>query len=121
MIGACGECLGRAGLIAALAPFIERRVNASKGATAADLLGLPDDQLCAALGRGDGSELFDQVSSRVRTSEEIRGDLERHGCWSICRHDPEYPASLLDLGSPAQVLCSFAARAAISKALRVRL
>lgn len=99
-MSACAECLARSLLLAALAGHIDRSVDRGAGERARDLLALRDaellDSVCTAGGAG--------VLRRTRSVSARRGleaALERGGCWSVCRHELEFPAALARLEGSA--------------------
>lgn len=97
---ACDACLRRTALIAQLAPHVERgrRDRRKLG----EMLSLCDERLIAALAGGRRSailrahESFDPGRARER--------LAGASMHAICRHDPRYPARMLEAGDAPAVL-----------------
>jgi DNA processing protein len=99
-VSPCDDCLRRAWLVAALAPWLQR-VGGPPVVRA--LLALEDAELLAALAAGPkgapiraGHRAFDPADARKR--------CRTAGLEAICRCDPAYPAALRDLEAPPAVL-----------------
>lgn len=108
-VSACPACLSRALLLRNLAPNISRAVDRRAGDRARDLLALDDRALARAV-------TADRATARAALSDAA-GDaahgalsrrLEQEGCFSACRHDRDWPASLSRLG-PAEPAALFGA------------
>ncbi len=97
---ACARCLTRGLLLQQLAPRLARTVDRGRGSRARDLLALDDDELCAAagLGLGERPRVGGAAEPRARDLADQLGPL---GCWAACRHEPDWPASLVVLGDSA--------------------
>jgi DNA processing protein len=96
--GACAECASRAILLGLLAAHIDRSVDRRAGDRARDLLSLDDHDLGRAVAGGDGAGCLRRARSRT-AHEALAAALAATGCWSTCRHAPDYPPALLDLGA----------------------
>jgi DNA processing protein len=103
---ACDDCLRRACLVAALADHLAR---ASPKAAALDAaLGLPDDELLAALAPSAAKR---ERLRRAADPEAARADAAAAGLAPVCRHGDAYPPALSDLTGPPAVLFATDARA----------
>jgi DNA processing protein len=91
---ACAECLRRAWMLRALAPYIDRAASGAVGRRCAELLALSSADLCAAVAPKDAERLLEQAAKLPE--RDLRRALERAGCWSLCRHADAYPAGLRD-------------------------
>jgi DNA processing protein len=99
-MSACDACLRRTALVALLAPHVERgRRNRRK---LSEMLSLSDERLIEALA-GDrraairhAHEAFDPARARER--------LVATSMHAVCRHDPCYPARLLEADDAPAVL-----------------
>ncbi len=83
---ACGACLRRSQLIAALAPRLDRRRRDRESVST--LLGLPDGALARALAL-PGVPALPAVDTAAA---------------ALCRHHPAYPSRVLELAAPPAVL-----------------
>ncbi|MDX6672808.1 MAG: processing protein [Solirubrobacteraceae bacterium] len=99
-MSACDDCLRRAWLVAALAPWLQR-VGGPPVVRA--LLALEDAELLAALAAGAkgapiraGHRAFDPADARRR--------CRAAGLQAVCRCDSGYPVALRDLEAPPAVL-----------------
>jgi len=99
---ACPSCLRRGLLLARLAPYLEKHLGGASSAPVCDLLALCSGDLCAAVAPGRDKELIRQLDAIPE--EGLRQTLESSGCWAVCRHDPLYPAGLLDQDQPPWAL-----------------
>ncbi len=99
---ACADCLRRARLLAALAPYMERAAGAGPPARPAELLALPSDDLAVAIAPAVATRLLAAVESA--SEDRLATSLEAAGCWAVCRHDPLYPGRLRDLPAVPWVL-----------------
>jgi DNA processing protein len=100
--GACAECLTRPWLLAELGPYLERIVSLERGSRVAELLALADEDLVEAAAPKDGKRLLAQVAALGEGKR--RAQLERAGCWALCRHDPRFPEALTQMGDPPRTL-----------------
>ena len=88
---ACDECLRRSALLAAMAHFVARSLDASRKVPL--LLALPDDQLVAAVGGEDSRQAlgvlrgFDAARARRRANDA--------GLVALCHHDKRFPQCLV--------------------------
>ncbi len=96
---ACDACLRRALLLERLAPYIERVATGAPGSRAPELLALRDEALTRAVGGRDAARLL--AESEANDPERLRRTLDAAACWATCRHQPEYPSTLHDLGDEA--------------------
>jgi DNA processing protein len=99
---ACGECLGRAWLVASLAGYIETAVDKTPGNRARELLALPDEELARGLAGSKASSFLERA--RERDPERMLAEVRGSGAWATCRHDELYPNSLHDLGDAPAVI-----------------
>ena len=100
---ACPECLRRAWLVGSLAGHIENAVDRSvPGRRVHEILALSDGDLAEAMARSRAKEFLRRAGERdpARLGEAVAGAQ----AWACCRHDPLYPASLMDLGDPPAAL-----------------
>jgi DNA processing protein len=99
---ACGDCLRRAWLVAALAGHIDKAVDRTPGNRARELLALPDEALAEAMARSRARTFLQRAAERdpVRMLAAISGS----GAWASCRHDDLYPEALRDLGDAPAVI-----------------
>ncbi len=98
--GACDRCLRRSWLVAHLAAYLER-LRADRGRIR-EVLALPDERLIGALAGRHGDAVADEW--RALDVAALRRSWRAAGVTSICRHEPEYPSGLHDLGDPPAVL-----------------
>jgi DNA processing protein len=102
---ACDACLRRAHLIGLLSPRVAGLLE-RPGRRPAGLLGLPEDELLAAIA-GSRKGTVRQALDHFRPDEE-RGRLAGFDVHAVCRHDASYPRPLGDLEDPPAVLFSTA-------------
>jgi DNA processing protein len=98
-MGACDACLRRTWLLGGLAAHIDRVVSGTPGSRARELLALDDDELVQAVGGDAARRRLEEV--RALPTSELRGTMDRAGCWALCRHDTGYATALRDLGGEA--------------------
>lgn len=91
----CEQCLGRGLLLRELAARLDRAVDRGAGRRARDLLALGDAELCRALGAEP------VLGPRPGAVADLTAEVATTGCWTICEHDPEWPAALGRLGAAA--------------------
>jgi DNA processing protein len=91
---ACAECLRRAGLLALLAPYIERLATGAPGLRSPELLRLSSEDLVEAAAPRDGERLL--AEAEARSERRLREDLSVAGCWACCRHHALFPEGLRD-------------------------
>lgn len=96
---ACDRCLGRSLLLQDLAARLDRAVDRRAGERARDVLALSDRELAEALG-ADGPGALAACRDPARLAG-LRSELEGLGAWSVCRHEPGWPADLEALGDSA--------------------
>lgn len=90
---ACIECLRRAWLLAALAPYIERGVNLAEiNESTADLLRLSNEDLTQAVAPKVAAQLLARIDAF--SEEWLLEELQTACCWACCRHSSTYPQSL---------------------------
>ena len=94
---ACDDCLRRAALIAALAPWLD--VEWRKRSAPAGVLSLPDGELVALDGSGRTARAHSAFSPR-RARERISAAR----LTALCRCDDGYPQRLRELADPPAVL-----------------
>src|SRR3954447_11889778 len=101
MIDACHGCLGRAYLVAHLAPriagLLDRPSRRPRG-----LLALPDERLIAAV-----AGTHDEDARRCVEefdSDPVREELAGKGCFAVCRPAAPYPPGLTELVDPPPVV-----------------
>jgi DNA processing protein len=97
---ACPACLRRSWLIAKLAPFIQVACDDRAGRRTAELLGLADTELAAAVAPRRVDELL--TWNAALAEDELWRRLDDAGCWAVCRHDGSFPDGLDD-GADAPV------------------
>jgi DNA processing protein len=97
---ACSACLARTWLIARLAGAIEIARHHKRRLR--EILALSEDQLVAGLGGVRAGVIADELD-RLDV-DGLREAVERSGLEAACRHDPTYPARLLDLDDAPAVL-----------------
>lgn len=88
---ACPECLRRAWLLAALAPYINHLLCGAPGGRF-KLLALSNEDLVGFV----APEVAVHVLSRIEAlpPEQFADELELAECWACCRHDERFPDSL---------------------------
>jgi DNA processing protein len=91
---ACGDCLRRSWLLAALGPYVERISTGDVGSRSPELLRLSNEDLVEVAAPKIAGQMLARIAAlpETRLSEE----LELAGCWACCRHGDLYPASLRD-------------------------
>ena len=90
----CEDCLRRAWLIGDLSGHIEVAAEGGLGKQARELLALPDEDLAAAMARGQAGEILARAGDR--DAGELRDRVEAARAWACCCHDPLYPAALAE-------------------------
>ena len=105
MRNSCSACLRRASLLGFLAPWIADRAG-RRGALAARLLGLSDEELIAAAAPKQAARAHEYLDSF--DPEMAREGLVRAGVDSACTHSTSYPELLRGLADPPAVLFSTA-------------
>jgi DNA processing protein len=99
---ACAACLRRGLLIRELAAHIDRSVHRAPGSRAREILALDDRDLAAALTSGPGqADRVLEVTAARAGSSSFGEQLDRAGCWAICRHEPGWPRAFERLGDAA--------------------
>ncbi len=111
---ACGDCLRRAWLVAALAGHIDKAVDRTAGNRARELLALSDEELAKAMAPSEASSFLE--AARERDPARMLAAVTGSGAWATCRHDDVYPEALHDLGDAPAVLFG-RGRAAVLAAL----
>lgn len=96
-VAACGDCLRRVDLIAALAGRIEIEWRGRKGRPA--LLALEDDDLLEW-----GADAAVRRRYRGFDADRARARIELAELSAVCRCEEVYPAALRDLGDPPAVV-----------------
>ena len=101
---ACTECLRWTRLLGLLAPYIEK-IATSRGSTRSpQMLGLPRAELVERVAPKDAARLLAEVAKLP--DGQLRAEIERAGCWAVCRHDPSYPQGLSEGPEPpAALIC----------------
>ncbi len=94
---ACDRCLARSWLVSELGGHLDRA-----GRELSDLLGLPDDELIAALAPRHQAQ-FEERLRRLEL-ELLRARARGAGLGLVCPCDPEYPAQLRALDASPAVL-----------------
>jgi DNA processing protein len=100
-VRACAACVRAAQTLKALTPDLDRRPGATRPPQVLTLL---PEAMVEAL-REPGSPrpaVLDRSDDDLLS--EAAADHRRLGVESVCRHDPAYPARLLELGDPPAVL-----------------
>ncbi len=101
---ACERCLRRQHLVGLLAPFIEAVATREPSWRSPQLLALDDESLAKAVAGRKAERMLGEASAA--DYEDLCERVREAGCWSLCRHRPEYPAQLLDLGdAPPALVC----------------
>lgn len=95
----CVACLARSWLLARVAGGIELVAMDSRGRRARDLLALPDEELALATAGQEGRSLAGEAAARG--AARVARALGPAGAWAVCRHEPDWPAILDDLGPAA--------------------
>ena len=93
----CDRCVRRAWLLGRLAGHLE-----PARARIAEVLGLGDEELIAAVGGMHREALMREWSSI--DVEQRRRQYSAAGIVGLCRCDPRFPAGLMDLSAPPAVL-----------------
>jgi DNA processing protein len=112
---ACDPCLRRALLIAALAPRIAGLLDRPR-ARVAGLLALSEADLLAALAGPQAARVEEELDALDLGAERERFDDA--GVLALCRHSPDYPSPLLELGDPPAVLFGVGRREALEELRR---
>jgi DNA processing protein len=91
---ACGECLRRSWLLAALGPYVERVATGDVGSRSPELLRLPNEDLVEVT----AAKVSEQMLARIEAlrEERLAEELALAQCWACCRHGDLYPDSLRD-------------------------
>lgn len=91
---ACGECLRRSWLLAALGPYVEKIATGEVGRRSPELLRLSNEELVEVA----SPKVAGQMLARVAALAEARllEELLLAECWACCRHGDLYPDSLRD-------------------------
>jgi DNA processing protein len=100
-VRACAACVRAAQTLKALTPALDRRPGAARPA---EILTFSPEEMVEAL-REPGSPrpaVLDRTDDDLLS--EAASDHRRLGVESVCRHDPAYPARLLELGDAPAVL-----------------
>jgi DNA processing protein len=97
MSAACDECLRRAALIAALAPWLD--VEWRRRSAPAGVLSMPDGELVALDGSGRTARAHAAFSPR-----DARARIAAARLTAVCRCDAGYPERLRELADPPAVL-----------------
>ena len=87
---ACDRCLRRSALLAAMAHFVARSLDASRKVPL--LLALPDDQFVAAVGGEDSRQALGVL--RGFDAARARRDASNAGLVALCHHDERFPQCL---------------------------
>jgi DNA processing protein len=88
--------------VGSLSGSIERALGKHRPAAARELLGLPDDELGAAVAGEAGGVFVERAGER--DPRQLRDAVRGAHAWACCRHDPGYPSALTDLGDAPAVL-----------------
>jgi DNA processing protein len=96
----CVACLRRTALLARLAPHVDRARE--QGRRLPLLLGLPDDDLVAALAGGHEAEIESMLTSF--DADASRDTIAAVGLTAVCRCTPGYPEALRGLPDAPAVL-----------------
>lgn len=91
---ACGDCLRRAWLLAALGPYVERVATGDVGRRSPELLRLSNEDLVEVTAPKVTAQMLARIAAL--SEERLAEDLLQAGCWACCRHGDLYPASLRD-------------------------
>ena len=103
-MSACDRCLRRLNLVGLLVPFIEAVATGEAGQRSPELLALTDEKLARATAGSKADRILGEAADA--DPDRLRERIDAAGCWSVCRHQPEYPAQLLDLGdAPPALVC----------------
>jgi DNA processing protein len=107
----CTACLRRAALVGLLSPRIAGELGGRRRTV--PILALDDRELVHAVGGGSKAEARRMLRTFDRGAAlEALGAAGLHG---LCRHEPEYPARLLDLVDPPALLHSTVPAAALAE------
>jgi DNA processing protein len=99
---ACPGCLRRGLLLRELAANIDRSVHRAPGGRAREILALDDRDLAVALTPGvEQAERVLEASAAQARSCRFGEQLDRAGCWAICRHERGWPGAFERLGEAA--------------------
>lgn len=91
---ACGDCLRRSWLLAALGPYVERISTGDVGSRSPELLRLSNEDLVEVAAPKAAQQLLTRIAALPES--RLSEDLDLAGCWACCRHTDLYPASLRD-------------------------
>jgi DNA processing protein len=89
-VTACDGCLRRSALLAAMAHFVARSLDASRKVPL--LLALPDDQFVAAVGGEHSSQALGVLEGF--DAARARRNASAAGLEALCRHDEHFPRCL---------------------------
>lgn len=92
---ACDPCLRRARFLAVLAPYLEKSASVTRGSRVAELLAHDDERLIAAIAPRQADRI--RAETEAVGPSELRRATAQAGCWSTCRHRPDFPPGLRDL------------------------
>lgn len=98
----CGQCLRRCWFLGRLGPFIQNVCDRAPGKRVPELLSLESSELARAVAPGKADQLLTELA-QVDEAVMARA-ITAVGCWAICRHDPEFPRSLGQLGDAPHCL-----------------
>lgn len=103
-MSACGACLRRAGLVAALSGHLEIAWRQRRSALR-DVLSLPDDDLAQGLAGSDARAVLS--GAPTMTPRALRERAAAAGVATVCRCAADYPARLAELrDAPAVLFCA---------------
>ena len=97
----CPDCLRRSALVAFLSPRLSDALG-GYDQRHAGVLGLPEEDLIAAIG-GRQADAARRFVASFDPRDVVRA-VERSGLTATCRHDSAYPGGLLELADPPPVL-----------------
>ncbi|MEX2107907.1 MAG: DNA-processing protein DprA [Solirubrobacterales bacterium] len=86
--------MGRAHLLALLAPYIEKIATGAPGSRSPELLRLSNEDLAEVAAPKVVSQVLGRVAAVPHRQREA--ELIAVECWACCRHDSLYPAGLRD-------------------------
>jgi DNA processing protein len=91
---ACVDCLRRARLLAALAPYIEKIATGAPGSRSPELLRLSNEELVTVAAPHVATQILTRIAAI--SADRLRAELADAECWACCRHDQIFPAGLRD-------------------------
>ncbi len=97
---ACDRCLRRSALLAAMAHFVARSLDASRKVPL--LLALPDDQFVAAVGGEDSRQALGVLQGF--DAARARRDASDAGLVALCHHDERFPKCLIPSADTPRLL-----------------